>query len=169
MKKSVVVPIGLEGGRDVGKVFVIVEPGALRRETWMRHAITTVLRCGIEAPGSGAQGGPIALDALDVPVLLRALGDDVDGLYAELLRCVKIRPDASKPMALRDTVEDDFEELKTLVRLRMEAFQMMTGFRLPAVLWARFSGLPVEGVEDAQAAIGAAGVPAWADMAVYRA
>lgn len=148
---------------------MIVEPGAVRRETWMRHAITALLKCAVEVPEEAVQGGPMAIAALDVAAIMRSLGADVDGLYAELLRFVKIRLDPSKPAALRDTLEDDFEELKTLVRLRMEAFQVMTGFRLPPVLWARFSGLPLTETEGTHLSADTPCTPAWADLAVHRA
>jgi hypothetical protein len=47
-----------------------------------------------------------------------------------MLACVQIIPDASRPMVRRALVEDDIEEVTTLLRLREEVLSLHTGFSL---------------------------------------
>lgn len=137
MRKTLTVNIGPEGGRDEGKVFIITEPSAMKAESWARRGIIALLKAGIEVPDDVANAGLAGIASLGVQGLAKAGSSEIDALYDELLNCVQIRP---SPNVVRNVIPDDFEEMRTLIRLRVEVFQLMTGFSLPASLLARLSG-----------------------------
>ena len=68
----------------------------------------------------------------------------MEPLMDEMFRCIEICPDPSKPGVVRSLIDDDIEEMSTILRLRMEVFQLHVDFSIAAVL----SGL----VEKAKAA-----------------
>lgn len=132
MRKETVVVIET-AGRDAGKHFKIREMSARRAESWATRALLALTRSGVEVPDDLAGAGMAGIAA----VSLRALGGlsytDLQPLMDEMLECVTIIPDPSKPAAFdRKLVEDDVEEVATLVRLREEVLSLHLGFSIAA-------------------------------------
>src|SRR3954449_6524728 len=117
-------------GRDVNKTFFIREMSATKAERWATRALLALLKSGIEIPDDIAQAGLAGVAAMG----LRAFGGidfaDAEPLLAEMLSCVQVIPDASRPMVKRALIEDDIEEVSTLLRLREEVLSLHTGFSL---------------------------------------
>jgi hypothetical protein len=119
-------------GRDVNKSFFIREMSATKAERWATRALLALLKSGIEIPEDIAQAGLAGVAAMG----LRAFGgidfSDAEPLLAEMMTCVQIIPDASRPMVKRALVEDDIEEVTTLLRLREEVLSLHLNFSIAA-------------------------------------
>jgi hypothetical protein len=117
-------------GRDVNKTFYIREMSATKAERWATRALLALLKSGIEIPEDIAQAGLAGVAAMG----LRAFGGidfaDAEPLLAEMLACVQIIPDPSRPMVRRGVIEDDIEEVGTLLRLREEVLSLHLGFSI---------------------------------------
>jgi hypothetical protein len=129
MRKELTITIDTPG-RDVNKTFYIKEMSALKAERWATRALLALLKSNVDIPEDIAQAGMAGVAAVG----LRAFGgidfSNAEPLLAEMLACVQIIPDASRPMVRRALVEDDIEEVTTLLRLREEVLSLHTGFSL---------------------------------------
>jgi hypothetical protein len=129
MRKELTITIDTPG-RDVNKTFYIKEMSALKAERWATRALLALLKSNVDIPEDIAQAGMAGVAAVG----LRAFGgidfSHAEPLLAEMLACVQIIPDASRPMVKRALVEDDIEEVTTLLRLREEVLSLHTGFSL---------------------------------------
>ena len=129
MRKELTITIDTPG-RDVNKTFYIKEMSALKAERWATRALLALLKSNVDIPEDIAQAGMAGVAAVG----LRAFGGinftDAEPLLAEMLACVQIIPDPSRPMVKRALVEDDIEEVTTLLRLREEVLSLHTGFSL---------------------------------------
>jgi hypothetical protein len=129
MRKELTITIDTPG-RDVNKTFYIKEMSALKAERWATRALLALLKSNVDIPEDIAQAGMAGVAAVG----LRAFGgidfSNAEPLLAEMLACVQIIPDASRPMVKRALVEDDIEEVTTLLRLREEVLSLHTGFSL---------------------------------------
>lgn len=120
-------------GRDQGKVFVLREMPASQAEKWAMRALLSVARSGIDigqAAGQGMQG--IAL--MGVSALLAASWEDAEPLLDEMMSCIEIQPDPTKPNIVRPLIEDDIEEVRTRINLRREVLELHVGFSLSGVV-----------------------------------
>ena len=110
-------------GRDCGKVFQLREMPAMQAERWAKS--------GVEIPENIANAGLAGVAALG----LKAFGGldfaDAEPLLIEMMSCVQIIPDPAKPQVVRFLVDDDIEEVATLLKLRAEVFSLHTGFSIP--------------------------------------
>lgn len=127
--------ITIEGeGRDKGKVFFIREMSAAQAEEWAMRCLMALIRGGVEVDEDFASAGLAGIAAMG----LRALGkldfSDAKPLLDEMMECVSIIPDASKPMVRRALIADDIEEVSTRLRLRKEVFELISGFSIAASL-----------------------------------
>lgn len=129
MRKELTLTIDTPG-RDVNKTFYVKEMSATKAERWATRALLALLKSGVEVPEDIAQAGLAGVAAMG----LRAFGGidfaDAEPLLAEMLACVQIIPDASRPMVKRAIIEDDIEEVTTLLRLREEVLSIHLGFSL---------------------------------------
>lgn len=117
-------------GRDVNKTFYIREMSATKAERWATRALLALLKSGVEVPEDIASAGLAGVAAMG----LRAFGGidfaDAEPLLAEMMSCAQIVPDISRPQVKRALIEDDIEEVTTLLRLREEVLSLHTGFSL---------------------------------------
>lgn len=120
-------------GRDLGKRFHITEMSAFKAEKWAARALLALARSDFNV-GPEIQGAGLAGMAL---VGLRALSGvqwaDAEPLLDELLACVKIMPDPNNSEIMRDLIEDDIEEVATVVQLRKEVFELHVNFSWPEI------------------------------------
>lgn len=120
-------------GRDLGKVFEITEMSATRAEKWATRALLALLKSGIEIPDDIASAGLAGVAAMGI----RAFGGldfaDAEPLLQEMLNCVVLIPDPSRPQVKRPIrTDDDIEEVATLLRLREEVLSLHLGFSISA-------------------------------------
>jgi hypothetical protein len=131
-RKELTITIDTDG-RDVNKTFYIREMSAIKAERWGTRALLALLKSGIEIPEDIAQAGLAGVAAMG----LRAFGGidfaDAEPLLREMLDCVQIIPDINRPMVKRALVEDDIEEITTLLRLREEVLSLHLGFSIAGV------------------------------------
>jgi hypothetical protein len=129
MRKELTLTIDTPG-RDVNKTFYIREMSAMKAERWAARALLALLKSGVEVPDDIAAAGLAGVAAMG----LRAFGGidyaDAEPLLAEMMACVQIVPDISRPMVRRAIIEDDIEEITTLLRLREEVLSLHTGFSI---------------------------------------
>lgn len=134
-----------EKGRDEGKSFLLVEMPPRKGEKWATRALLALGRAGgaemdpalkEELQGAGMAGiaavGVRALAALDF--------HDAEPLLDEMMECVSFVPDRTKidqmtqePIS-RGLIEDDIEEISTLLFLRSKIVELHVGFSIAAFL-----------------------------------
>jgi hypothetical protein len=132
MRKETIVTISAEG-RDFGKAFFLREMSAVRAEKWATRAILALTRSGINIPEDVAKQGLAAVAAIGLHALAGVQFAEAEPLLDEMMQCVQIIPTPSRPEVKRPLVEDDIEEISTLVTLRREILALHMGFLPPAV------------------------------------
>jgi hypothetical protein len=118
-------------GRDKNKLFIITEMSARTAESWAVRALMALLKNNIEVPSETMSMAMMA------EVGFKAIGGLEWGvakpLLDEMLDCVKIVPDPQKPYVTRSLIDEDIEEVKTLMNLRLEVWNLHTDFFRSAV------------------------------------
>lgn len=111
------------GNRDVGKQFVITELPATVAEKWAARALNALLASGLEIPDDLARQGMRGLAASGLAGLQSFSGvpwNLAEPLLDEMMACVQIVPDPTRPGVIRPLVETDIEEVTTRFTLRGE-------------------------------------------------
>ena len=137
MRKKQTITIEDEG-RDKGKVFVIEEMPARQVERWERRALACMAQTGVEVPDDVRNAGFGAILAMGLKALLGMHGPEVEALHDELMACVKLQPDANRDFT-REALEEEIEEVKTILTLKDEVIKLHAGFSVAAFLskvWA---------------------------------
>lgn len=133
MRKTKVVSV-TQDGRDKGKNFLITEMPAAQAEKWAARAFLALAHAGIEIPEEMQGAGMAAIAIVGLRALGRVSWHEAEPLMDEMMACVQIIPDPSKPTFFRGLVEDDIEEVMTRALLRSETFEIHTGFSLAAAI-----------------------------------
>jgi len=123
-RKKSTVTIDAEG-RDKGKVFVITELSAYAAEEWAGRALFAMLNAGVEIPDNIAGAGLAGVAALGLGSLTKLSFDAAKPLLDEMMACVQIQP---SPKVVRALIDDDIEEVSTLLTLRKEVFNLHLSF-----------------------------------------
>lgn len=133
------VPSDDEKNRDKGKTYKITEWPATKTERWARNVISVMARSGVELPKEAkGKSGIAALALVGITAFLRMDFEEADPLFNEMLTCVQRKmPDAGGAEVVRKLVEDDTEEVTTILMLRSEVFRVLTGFSIAGWLLER--------------------------------
>lgn len=131
--QTVTIPAA-EGNRDAGKIFVITEMAATRAEKWATRALLVLTRTGAVIPDEARSLGMAGIAIYGLRALSGLTMDDAEPLLDEMLTCVQVQPDPRQPMVVRPLLEDDTEEVSTLLLLRREVFELHTGFSMAGIL-----------------------------------
>jgi hypothetical protein len=111
-------------GRDYGKEFIITEMSSYSAERWALKALSALIKAGFEIPDETAGMAGIATAGFE------AIGkldfEIAEPLLDEMFDCIKIKPSEKAPA--RNLIDDDIEEIKTRIKLRMEVFKLHLGF-----------------------------------------
>lgn len=115
-------------GRDLGKTFVITEMTAARAESWAMRALLALIGGNAQIPegfermgmAGMAEVGLKALQGLDYKV--------AEPLLDEMMGCIRVMPDPSKPHVLRKMIDEDTEEVATRIALKTEVWKLHTDF-----------------------------------------
>ena len=128
-RKEIYVTID-EPGRDLGKVYKIIEAPAIQADKWGIRAMLALNRNGAQIPDEIMKLGLIGVLVVGVHKLKGVLWEDLEPLIDEMMGCVEIVPTPSQRNVTRKlfTSPDDIEEVSTLSTLRMEVFKLHTGF-----------------------------------------
>lgn len=124
MRRVETVTIDAEG-RDKGKIFVLTELSAMNAERWAGRAIFAMMNAGVEIPEDIAQAGLAGIAALGIQSLTKVSFEAAEPLLDEMMSCVQIQP---SPGVARALIEDDIEEVATLLRLRKEVLNLHVNF-----------------------------------------
>lgn len=139
-RKSAVVTISREG-RDKGKTFVITEMSAMRAEKWATRAFLALGRAGVEVPDGLADAGIAGLAVLGLRALASLRFEDAEPLLDEMFARVQIMPDPRNPETVRSVMEDEVEEVSTILKLRAEALDLHMGFSFAGDVFALISDM----------------------------
>lgn len=115
-------------GRDAGKVFVITEMSAFAAEKWAARALLALARSGLDVPEDVASEGMAGIARFGFGAIAGAKFEEIAPLLDEMFECVKIMPDPKHPDFSRVVLEEDVEEIATLLKLRGEALKLHVDF-----------------------------------------
>lgn len=120
-----------EDNRDNGKRFLITEMSAVATEDWAARLLLALTSNGFEIPQAIANAGIAGVASLGIPTILKGLKyEDAKPLLKEMLDCVQFKPDPNRPDYVRKLINEDVEEVGTLLKLRAEVFTLHTGFSI---------------------------------------
>lgn len=122
-----------EDGRDQGKKFKLTEMPADHAERWAMRAVLALMKSGVELPEGIERLGMSALAGLGLRAISGLDWEIAEPLLNEMMSCVQIMPDPSKPQIVRNLISEDIEEITTRLKLRMEVFKLHTDFLQAAV------------------------------------
>ena len=132
MRKTIDYMVDAEG-RDKGKVFQITEMPASQAQRWARALFSSLSRAGVDV--GSIQWDMEGLTKLGIQSLALVPVYEQDVLIAELMGCLRIKPDRGHPEVVRDLVmDDDIEEPMTHFLLQMEVLRLHLNFSMDGKL-----------------------------------
>lgn len=112
-------------GRDSVRVYRITEMPAYKAEKWAIRALWAIAGAGVDLPDS-IDNAPFAeLVKLGLKALFKVPYSQIEPLLDEMLGCVTVLTDAGARQLL---LKDDFEDPRTLIKIRKEVFSLHTDF-----------------------------------------
>ncbi len=144
MRKTATFTVEAEG-RDKSKSFLLTEMAATKAEDWAIRAMLALGAANVELPDGALELGMAALAEVGLKRLFSLNADTVKPLLDELMECVQIQPDRKRPEVRRALIENDIEEVRTLLTLKWEVLKLHMDF-FPA------AGLSASLTEAVQAA-----------------
>lgn len=117
-----------DDGRDQGKVFLLTEMSTTRAEAWALQVLLALLSANVELPEGFEKLGMAALAQIGFKALGQLKWAVLEPLLAEMFECVQIIPDPKKTNVVRALFDGDIEEIMTRVNLRLEVWNLHTGF-----------------------------------------
>lgn len=127
MRKTETITIEREG-RDKGKQFKLTEMSAAQAERWALRAFFALANTGVELPEDMAESGMAGIAAVGLSALGKVPFEQAEPLLDEIMGCVQIVPDPSKPHVVRALIDEDIEEVATRLELRKAVWDLHTGF-----------------------------------------
>ncbi len=115
-------------GRDTGKTFRITEMSAVHAEKWCLRAFFTLLNAGVEVPDDLSNQGFAGLVSMGLAAFTRVPYESVVPLWDDLMTCVKYIPTPAQPNLTRPLIDEDVEEVQTLLKLRKAVYDLHTEF-----------------------------------------
>lgn len=115
-------------GRDKGKRFVLSEPPAAKSEAVAFRTFLAAARSGVSIPDNVRELGLVGLAIYGIELLGKLPYEDAQYVADFLMAGVKI--DEGKLQRDLDPDGDDIEEVATLLKLKREMLQLITGFTL---------------------------------------
>lgn len=129
-RRTVTVTISTKG-RDAGKVFVLTEKPARESEDWAARAMFAMMNSGMEIPDDIVEQGLAGVAAIGLKALSNLPYDLAKPLLDSMMTCVQVQP---SPNVTRPLIEDDIEEVSTLIQLRKEVLALHVDFSIAASL-----------------------------------
>jgi len=119
-------------GRDKGKRFLITEMSAEKAEEWGVRALGAMIRAGVDLPDLVMASGMAGVVSIGFMALFAAPYSELKPLLDELLACCEACAEDPKSEVRTRVYEGDIQEPRTLLLLRMEAFELCSGFSVAA-------------------------------------
>lgn len=120
--------------RDKGKIFLITEKTAMQAELFAVKVLNILASSGVELGGDAMSMGLRGLAKHGVQALGRLPIELVKDIFDEMMGCVQIIPNPKVLNLARSLVDNDIQEVPTLMLLKMEVFELHTGFFEPGDL-----------------------------------
>ena len=122
-----------DSNRDKGKLFIVTEMSAAEGEYWSTDFIHAVAQSGIVLPEDFSKLTVAGAAALGLKALGGLPRTSLDSLIARMMACVEYVPDQARPEYRRGgkgqpMLDDDIEEVSTLLKLKAVVFGLMTNF-----------------------------------------
>ncbi|OYV50517.1 MAG: hypothetical protein B7X10_01255 [Burkholderiales bacterium 21-58-4] len=127
MRKSTTFTVN-DDGRDNGKVFKITEMSADGAERWALRAFFALMNAGVDIPEDIASMGLAGVAQIGLKALTRIPFEAAEPLLQDMMDCVQLIPDPSKPNVLRALIDGDIEEVMTRLQLRKAVFDIHVEF-----------------------------------------
>ena len=130
-RRTKIVTIDDKGSRDYGKHYLITEMDAFRGEWFAIRVGLLLAQSGVEL---GEATGFQALAIAGIMSLTKIKPEELKPLLDEMLGCVQVIPDLNYPNNRRPVgmmLAGDITEVSTLFKLRLEIFELHTGFSVP--------------------------------------
>lgn len=115
-------------GRDLGKTYLLTEMSATAGELWAARAFFAMANNGIDIPDSARDSGMAGFASFALQLLGKLPFAEAAPLMAEMFSCVQFVPDPANPDFARSLVENDIEEIKTRLKIRMELLKLHSDF-----------------------------------------
>lgn len=115
-------------GRDKSKVFLLTEMSASKGEAWAMRCLLALAAGNVEMPDDWDSLGMAGLAEIGIKAVSGLKWDVAEPLLAEMMECVQIIPDTRNMQVIRPLIEDDIEEIKTRLSLRMEVWKLHMDF-----------------------------------------
>lgn len=121
-----------DDGRDHGKTFFLTEMSAVKCEEWAERALGIMIRGGVDMPDLVTASGMSGVVSIGFMALFSAPFTEIKPLLDQLMDCVEYFPDSHAAFKRKPLLDDEIEEAATLVRLRLEVFELCAGFSVAA-------------------------------------
>lgn len=122
-------------GRDKenGMQFKITEMAAAQAERWAMRAIMAIMKSGMEElPDDFEKNGMAGLAQLGIRAISGLDWSTAEPLLDEMMSCVTVIGDPSKPQITRPLLDSDIEEVQTRLKLRLEVLKLHVDFTATA-------------------------------------
>lgn len=121
-------------GRDKenGMQFKITEMPAAQAERWAMRAIMAIMKSGMELPDDFEKNGMAGLAQLGIRAISSLDWPTAEPLLDEMMSCVTVIGDPSKPQITRPLLDSDIEEVQTRLKLRLEVLKLHVDFTATA-------------------------------------
>ncbi len=114
-------------GRDKGITFHIKEMTCFKAEFWAFRVLRKLINHDAGVLQSNEREGVIGMLKIGLLAFSYLTPEDAKELMDEMLTCVKVIPD-KKTNFKRDLIEEDIQEVVTLISLRSEIIKLHTDF-----------------------------------------
>ena len=104
---------------------------ASQAEKWAARALLALAKSGASIPDEAASAGLAGVAAMGMQAFGGLPWDAAEPLLDEMFNCVMFQQGAN-PDVTRSLIEDDIEEVATRLKLRIELFELHTGFSMAA-------------------------------------
>jgi len=128
-RKKATIVINTEG-RDKGKHFLIEEMSAVQGERFAVRVVQALIAGGVDIDISNANAATLA--SIGFAAFSKIPIEDIEELSKQLMACVKWQNPSNHGIT-REIIEEDIEEISTLLELKKEAFMLNFGFFLSAL------------------------------------
>jgi hypothetical protein len=118
---------GKPENRDKGKTFYIREMGAVQAERWAMRALIAVSGPGASVPNKAGLASLANAKFSLLTMLGNIKWEVAQPLLDEMMACVQRK---ESPTCIRTLVEEDIDEVTTLLQLRKEVLELHLGFSL---------------------------------------
>ena len=117
-------------GRDKGKHFQVTEMSAVQGERFAIRVIQAFIAGGVDIDLANANSATLA--SIGFSAFSKIPMKDIEELSEQLMACVKWQNPSNHGIT-RNIIEEDIEEIGTLLTLKKESFMLNFGFFLNAL------------------------------------